>query len=237
MRALIFAFFLLLWGAVAEAGLRSPFPSSVEGVELPNTHQVDTQGLLFRGMAPFGHFEELVDLGVEHFLIFKNQTRNEVDKEVKALKGLGYSSSQIHQIEFPYKGFDSQINACKKAIAGLKLIKKINERGQTLFFHCTVGEDRTGFLAGLYRMLTQEWSKEKAFKYEMCENGYGRGNKKKPNKVVYAIRGELTPLFNSMSYLIEFGILTWDNLDENLCHHLPERLEQRKCRWSSKLDR
>ena len=81
----------------ANAGLKSPFKSSVEGINIPNTHDVEGDGTILRGMAPFGHISELVEADVTDILIFKHQTRGEVDKEIKLLKEAGYSSSNIHR--------------------------------------------------------------------------------------------------------------------------------------------
>jgi len=40
-----------------------------------------------------------------------------------------------------------------------------------VFVHCTHGQDRTGVVVGAYRVLSQGWTKEAAYK-EMLDNGF-----------------------------------------------------------------
>ena len=57
----------------AYAGLESPFPSTVSGITIQNTHTVGFNNIL-RGMNPLGKVQELRKAGVTDVLIFKNQT-------------------------------------------------------------------------------------------------------------------------------------------------------------------
>ncbi len=236
MKNLIVLLSVLLLTVTANAGLKSPFESSVEGINIPNTHDVEGDGTILRGMAPFGHINELVAADVTDILIFKNQTRGEVDKEIKLLKEAGYSSDNIHHIAFKWKGFESYQVACEQTIEALQIMKRVWEKGGKTFFHCTVGEDRTGYLAGLWRMMSAGWTKNEAFEGEMCENGYGHGNPQKPWKVYGAIRKDLTPLYIAMAGLVEQGSLSYDRIDASVCQDLKVNLEQKvpTCKVSSK---
>lgn len=212
MKLLILVF---LFTGFAHAGLKSPFPSTVEQLTINNSHKVDDK--LYRGMAPLGKVQELIDFGVTDILIFKNQTRNEVDQQLEEIsdKGGGFS---VRQIDFLWHDYPSYKMACEQAIVALRYMREVNEQpGRKLFFHCTVGEDRTGFLAGLWRMLAQGWSKRKAFYREMCENGYANGNPQKPDYVVGEIREDLSPLYMYMANQIELGNLSLGDLDPSIC--------------------
>jgi protein-tyrosine phosphatase len=220
--------------------LKSPFPSTVPELTTPNSHYVDTEGRVLRSSTPKKkQIQELKDFDIEQVIIFKKQTRKEVDREIKELKAIGYKPSQIHHIPFRWKGFESRQVACEQTIQALKIIQKQRTKASgKVFFHCTVGEDRTGHLAGIFRMLDQGFSRDQAFQEEMCENGFGRGNPKKPWKVYGSIRKELTPLFLYMASLVEDGLIDLNNLDESVCTDQREVLEATpKCQHSSKYPR
>lgn len=226
---------LLICSAQLKAALSSPFASSIPELTTPNSHYIDHDEKIIRGMTP-KNLQELKDFNVEQVIIFKSQTRKEVDKEIQGLKQLGYNSKQIHHIPFRWKDFESQKLACEQTITALKIIQKqrMQSKGK-VFFHCTVGEDRTGYLAGIFRMLDQNYTPEQAFTEEMCENGYGRGNPRKPWKVYGAIRAELTPLFQYMSELILAGEIDLNQLDESVCGKQVQMPTQKlKCQPSSK---
>lgn len=74
----------------------------------------------------------------------------------------------------------------------------------------------------------------KAFKEEMCERGYARGNKNKPNYVVGEIRNDLTPIFLRMAKILKGKHVPGKKLSSKLCRGI-EKVEYkfRKCRWSS----
>jgi hypothetical protein len=85
--------------------------------------------------------------------------------------------------------------------------------------HCTVGEDRTGYLSGLYRLLGDGASGvDTIFHDEMCQRGYSSGNPQKPFAgVATEIDNDLTPLFLKMAFKISRGELTPTSLDESVC--------------------
>ncbi len=208
-------------------GLSSPFESSVEGINIPNTHLVGTSGNLFRGMAPRNETEmsQLFSADIGAVLVFKNPTGNgsDVADEMAALVAGGLAQSRVVNIPFKWKDLGGFEEPCKQTIQGLKFIKTNLAANRKTFFHCTVGEDRTGTLAALYRLMTEpDLTPDAAWDSEMCERGYGAGNPNKPSFVLGKLEEGLKPLYRKLAYLIEKGALTEANLDENVCSSDPE---------------
>jgi hypothetical protein len=207
---------LLLSGLVAYAkvGFISPFPSTVEGLSIPNAHLVGkSQGEVYRGMSPDGKARELHDLGITDVLVFKDDFKNEVKDEVAELVAGGFEASQVHNIPFYWNKVDSFQADCVQIIDGLKLLQAAySTPGKKIYFHCTVGEDRTGLLAGLFRMANEPVSARKAFDEEMCLNGYEAGDPTKPDNVNQVIFENLTPIYLKMAMLIESGKLKGSSL-------------------------
>lgn len=200
---------------------------AVDGLTIGNAFQVDKEGNVFRGKEPKSKVEELAHIGISDVIIFKNQVKTEVDEEIAALADLGITS---HHIPFRWKNYPSMIEACEQTVEALNIIRKVKAKNGKVFFHCTAGEDRTGMLAGLYRMLTENISQQKAFHEEMCERGYSDGNVHKPALVTGAIEKELTPLFIALSEKIKNG--DWKNgrLTKKSCQGLVIRPVKLKCR-------
>jgi hypothetical protein len=203
--------------------LVSPFSSSIDGVGIFNAHLVaeDPSGAkLFRGMKPFrpSDFEDLESLNIGAVLIFKKPTAStEVPKEITALGLIGVIDTNIVNVQFPFKDFTEFAEPCRMTIRSLKQLRTWTSAGTNAFLHCTVGEDRTGYLAGLYRLLTDSTAEvETIFETELCERGYSSGNPQKPNAgVVNDIDADLTPLFLKMAFKIQNHEL--DTLDEAVC--------------------
>lgn len=231
------AYFLTLFFALftlSAQALKSPIPSTISGIDLPNTHYVSDDQLVLRSMAPMGHYEELEALGVENILIFKKQTKKEVDGEIKDLKERGYKDENILHIPFLWHDFESQYSACVQTIEGLNYILENQSKGESTLVHCTVGEDRTGHIMGLYRIITQGWETDRAFKNEMCERGYGRGNKNKPGYVVNEVRQDLTPIFFKMATILKEKYSSGQTLKKSWCRGIDQmKTAVKKCRWSS----
>ncbi len=203
----------------------SPFTPSLDGVGIFNAHLVaenaTTGAKLVRGMKPFrdSDFQDLQDLGVGAVLIFKHPTKaSEVPDEIAALTPIGVPESQIVNVDFGWKNFADFAGPCRMTVQSLQLLRDWEASGTTAFFHCTVGEDRTGYLAGLYRLLTEGGSVDSIFENEMCERGYSAGNPQKPFRgVADEIDADMTPVFLKMAYKIATGALTEANLDESVC--------------------
>jgi hypothetical protein len=225
-------FIILFFISHTALALVSPFSSSVEGITIPNTHYV-SPGIL-RGMAPIGKMQELVDFDITDLMIFKNQTRNEVDNEYAELKGILEANIKTKQFDFLWHDYPSYKKACEDTIEALRYIREVSEDSdRKMFFHCTVGEDRTGMLAGLWDMLKNKASLKKAFYYQMCQKGYGRGNPNKPVYVYSEIRNDLTPFFMYMADQIDQGKLSLGHLTKDICSDNLPRQEILKCRPSA----
>jgi hypothetical protein len=212
---------------IIDGQLVSPFSSSLDDVGILNSHVVSTDGAkLLRGMKPFrdADFEDLEQLGVEAVLIFKKPTSaTEVDDETAALAPLGIPATHVANVAFPWKDFADFEEPCRMTVRSLELLREWTAAGKTTFFHCTVGEDRTGYLAGLYRLLTEDAAIETIFEQEMCERGYSSGNPQKPfAAVAREVDADLTPLFMKMAFKISKGELSETSLDESVCDTDPE---------------
>lgn len=206
--------------------LASPFPSTVPGITIPNAHLVD-QKLIVRGSEPGSKISELRAWGVTDVLIFKNQTTTEVDQEKAALRAQGLFA---HHIPFRWKGLESPEAACGQVVQALQFLKHAKEKGWVTYFHCTVGEDRTGLLAGIWRRVEEHLSDEQTWRDEMCAHGYADGDPHKPKSVSAAIHAELTPLYHALSQKIDSGELSYATLDPRVCKGLTLAPVKRTCR-------
>lgn len=200
---------------------------ALDGITIGNAFQVDKDGNVFRGKEPKSSVDELAHFGISDVIIYKNQTKDEVDKEIVALRRLGIKH---HHVPFRWKEYPSMIEACEQTIEALNVIKRVKAKNGKVFFHCTAGEDRTGMLAGVYRMLEENISATKAFREEMCARGYSDGNRNKPALVTSAIQKELTPLFIAIAEKIESGELKYGRLSKTICKDLVIRTTKLKCR-------
>ncbi len=221
-------------------GLTSPFASTVDGITIPNTHIIDREGKILRGMAPNKSIQELIDFGVTDVLIFKNPVNNEIKQEVSELKSFGLNYPNVRQIPFEWKDIKDYGKACRQSVAALQFIKEVAQSSdRKIFFHCTVGEDRTGFLAGLWQSLTKtnNMSYQSIWNDQVCENGFGRGNPKKPMSVVTKLQQDLVPIYWSMIQMIQEGLINLEDLNENACDAIYEIRVQDKytCSVSSRL--
>lgn len=195
-------------------------------LSIENSHQLDREGQIFRGREPKKLVHELKELGITDVIIFKNDVRGEVAKEKEELKTLGI---RYHHIPFLWKDISSLKDACRQTVRALRIMKRVKEAGGKVFFHCTAGEDRTGLLAGLYRMLNDGYSSRNAFENEMCRNGYSDGNPGKPAFVVSAIEKGLTPLFLQMASAVESGRLGRETLSYAVCEKMEPLATDLKC--------
>lgn len=200
---------------------------AVEGLTIPNSFQVDQEGQVFRGKEPKSLVKELPGIGITDVIIFKNEVKDEVKKEIEALNKLGIKP---HHIPFRWKDYPSFVEACEQTVEALNIIYKVKRAGGKVFFHCTAGEDRTGMLAGIYRMLEENARKNEVFKNEMCARGYSDGNTHKPAYVTGAIQRGITPLFNALSAKVESGEWRLGRLTRKSCKDLVVEPTELKCR-------
>ena len=205
----------------------SPIPSSVDGVRLNNTHVVvsDDHGpKILRSQSPRvdSDYIELNNLNLSDILIFKNGDDDQVKQEISRWQSMGISSSRIKTIPFPYKNFPDFKTPCKQTIAALDFINKARRQSNSrVLFHCTVGEDRTGYLAGLVRLLESNIPIKEVFQYEMCEKGYSAGDPRKPATISTQIDQDVTPVFLKMAFFIKSGQLSWTKLNPGVCDRDP----------------
>ena len=215
---------LLLLSSCAARSLKnqnSKMPSTVSGISIPNAHQVGKSELVFRGQRPVSTAQatELKKAGIDRILIFRNETPSEstYKDELDFLAAAGFSPTQTTIIPFQWKGINDQEKACVQTVQALKIIHDAETQKQKIFFHCTFGEDRTGFLAATYRQLTESETPENLFKTEMCRWGYANGSRDKPPYIVDLIRRNINPMYSRLSFLIHKRLLTWNHLDEHAC--------------------
>jgi protein-tyrosine phosphatase len=201
--------------------------AAVDGSSISNAHVVTetSQSVVIRGRAPKNvkEFQELLNLGVTEFLIFKNDTKGEVAKEQAQLEKMGVSPDSITHLPFLWKDIHDFKSACTMTIQALQTLEQATQNGRSIYFHCTVGEDRTGYLAGLWGMWTNAYqSSEEALKEEMCARGYEAGNPGKPyQNVVSKIRETLTPTYLKMATIVNEAKKRGQNLDVSLCDNEP----------------
>ncbi len=202
-------------------GLSSPFDSTVEGISVPNTHWVDEEQTVLRSMEPRTpeQFAELRAAGIEKVLIFKNTTGN--DDVGKEIASWALPEGDVLHVPFQWKDLDGFTAPCEQTLEALRFLQEAEEDEKKVLFHCTVGEDRTGYLAALHALLVEGAEPAAAFHADMCEHGYGAGNPQKPGFVLGKLEDGLTPLYRSMAFLIEQGLLTED-LDTAACAEEPE---------------
>jgi len=198
-----------------------------ETVSIPNMHEVlstEVAGVkVMRSNSPYypEHITDVVDQGIGKVIVYKSFYKAEQRYQLEDLyRENGYDGELIF-LDMPWapdketQEFDF-VSSCKLTIQAMIAIR---DAETPVLFHCTVGEDRTGMLAGILRVINNGWSIEQAFNDEMCANGYEAGNPRKLESfVVDAVRAGLTPLFLKMVTAIKQnnGILS-----ESLCESLP----------------
>ena len=180
---------------------------------LPGTDKI------FRGRAPKAtEMNILVETGITTIVIFKNQLKTEVDDEITSLTAVGISKKKIYHIPFLWKDVRSEQLACEQVIQALGVLAKVERSANDkVLFHCTVGEDRTGLLAGLMTQLLDQEDANQSYINQMCAKGYAGGNPSKPKNVSLTVDKYLTPLYFKISTLIQQGRLSRSHLDKKLC--------------------
>lgn len=247
MRSILFLTLVFAVHIPFAAGeLKSPIPSSVPGISIPNTHFIARdKGFVLRGMAPLRNAEvdQLAAAGITEILIFRNSDSHTNDAILieKELLDKNGKIPTVHTIPFRWRDINDFKVACEHTIQALQIIKTtLATPGAGLFFHCTVGEDRTGYLAGLYRILFEQEDVIDVFDNEMCLRGYAEGDPVKPKHVVDQVHKNLTPLFLKMLMLIREGKLNKHTLDTSICSDEPTGADNptlaifNKCRFTWK---
>lgn len=216
----IFLIAILIKSSLGLAALVSSIPSTYNEIGIPNSHLVTNN--IIRGMAPRNHqdLEDLVELNVQKYLLFKIDTNGEIAKEITALIELGISPKNILHLPFPWKDITDFKPVCEMTIEALNMLSLAERNNHKLFLHCTVGEDRTGYIAGLFKLYNNanNESIDEIFASELCDKGFEAGNPKKIFHVAQKVRDNLTPAFLGMSELIIAN--RGKKLTKNLCKKL-----------------
>ncbi len=183
-----------------------------------NVHSLRSDDRILRGASPEGKVLLLKENGVTDILIFRDGVGPHNNNEKRELMVAGYKDSQIHHIPMKWKNISSFELACRDAVAALKVMNDIEKNPQRkLYLHCTMGEDRTGMISGLYRIVFQGWSTNEAYQKEMCNHGFAEASPHKPTHVVNTVNAGLKSLFVRMAALVEAGRLSKDHLDSDVC--------------------
>ncbi|MGZ3690249.1 MAG: tyrosine-protein phosphatase, partial [Pseudobdellovibrio sp.] len=131
---------------------------------------------------------------------------------------LGLDPKKIYNIPFQWKDIKDEEKACEQVVQALSILNQVEKSTQDkVFFHCTVGEDRTGLLAGLISQIISNESMQSSFADEMCAKGYADGNPNKPKSVSAAVLKSLNPIYYKVSKLIETKQITRDHIDPAVC--------------------
>lgn len=214
MKKLIYLSLLLL----SVSSQAEVFTSTVAGLTIANAHELSHKtGRVIRGAEPKKKIQELIDIKVTDVVLFKNDVKGEVKNEISQLKLAGLKNSQILSIPFLWKDINDQVESCEQALTALNFVlEAAQDKDRTVYFHCTAGEDRTGLLAGIFRMAHDGWTMDKAYKKEMCEHGFAYGNPKKPFPVAKTVQDGLGEIFQKVATIISVvGVA--DNYPISLC--------------------
>lgn len=126
----------------------------VEGV--PNLHRISPD--LYRSAQPTAEgFKKLAAMGIKTVVNLRSFHSNE-DK-------LGETG--ITCVNIPMKAWKPEI---EEVLAFLKVV--VDPAKAPVLVHCQHGSDRTGTMCAIYRVLVQEWLREKAID-EMINGGFG----------------------------------------------------------------
>ena len=193
--------------------------SSVPGISIGNTHLVSDR--IFRGKSPDGKVSQLVKKKITDVIIFKAQNTNEIDFEIKELEKNKYRQQEnIHYIPIQWKNLPPFQKSCELTLEALQILKAVNEdSSRKAFFHCTVGQDRTGILAGLWKMLLNDETADVVFQTEMCAHGYEGATPGKPESVIRGVKEGLTKIFIKIAYLIESKKIDLQNIKAAVCSY------------------
>ncbi len=127
----------------------------VASANLKNLYRVD-EGLYRSDQPSRAGFRELWDMGVREVLNLRSM-RNDDHKA----RGLGL---RLHHIRMNAGNPETE-----EFVEALRIIR---DRRGPLVIHCWHGSDRTGIVTALYRMVFQDWTRERAID-ELKYGGYG----------------------------------------------------------------
>lgn len=144
----VFYTIALLWGSVEV--LAFFIRQRIFGNSLPNLHQVDGDDLLRGGQPSNAGLKKLAKKGVKTIINLRAADFNR-----KVIEE--YHSDELRTIHIPFYPLnpDDQI-----MIDFLKVMK--DRTHKPAFVHCFHGADRTGAVIAIYRIIVQNWDKDRA---------------------------------------------------------------------------
>jgi tyrosine-protein phosphatase SIW14 len=143
---MLFATYLFLLQVVVPTTLLEP----VSNKDIPRFQMID-EGLYRGGQPKLAGFEYLKRSGIKTIINFR--TENDEEQIVKEL-GMNYIHIPV-SITFWSKIPEHAID---------KYFKILNDPSNyPIFFHCRRGADRTGAMAGFYRIAVQGWDPKRAY--------------------------------------------------------------------------
>lgn len=219
--------FLILCAALVSQAARKNLPSTIAGLHYGNAHFVAAdQGKAFRGSEPKADVQDLKKFRITNVLIIKKDVSGEVKKETDALDAVGI---KYHKIPIEWDSVNLT-TTCEQFIEALQYVRQnLETPGRRLYFHCTAGEDRTGVLAGLTRLLQGDGNMQEIFRDEMCRNGFadGMGKVAPVSNKIYAA---LLPVYQHLASAISNHRLTWSTLNKNICSGRIDSSTTLRCR-------
>ena len=130
--------------------------------DLPHYFVVD-EGLHRGGQPTVRGFELLKESGVKTVINLRDEQPMRID-EAQIIKRLGLTYVSIDMDPF-LPASDEKIEKFLKVV--------IDNKNAPTFVHCLHGQDRTGTMVGIYRMVVHGFNYQLAFD-EMCEKGFHR---------------------------------------------------------------
>lgn len=204
---------------IDENKLISPILSTIDKIKIPNAHQVGDSGWVFRSMSPRTqeNYDSIREFRFRNVLIFKSGNKKEISDEIERLDNMGVVGTNI---PFDWKDHKNFREPCRQTVQALQQLVHSMRRQHKILFHCTVGEDRTGYLAAIFRMITEpKANPRELFIEEMCERGYDLGDAYKPYfNVAKKIRDATTVLYLKMAEKVRKGELSLQRLDPKICN-------------------
>lgn len=200
-----------------------PFSSTLTAFEsLGNVHSLTPDDRIIRGAVPNSSVDLLLKERVTDVLSLQPSDHPQWQKELTILEESGFLKKQIHNVSMYWDRPTPFKEQCIQYLKVLRILKEVKQdRSRKIYFHCTMGEDRTGLVAGLYRIIFDKWSFEKVVAGELCAHGYAFSNLSKPKAVAKKIQDNLGVSFIEMVDLVEQDRLSFANLDDKICDAEP----------------
>jgi len=161
---------------------------------------------IFRGSQPFkdSHYEQLKKMKIQNVIIFKIEKDQEVLNEKIKLVQFGIEPQNIYHIPMKWKDFSDYTEACEWTKKALMILVRSYQNRERTYFHCTAGQDRTGYLDGLFQLwLNPQVPLNDVFQKRLCQFGYAGAEPKKPKAISNAIDQELTIYFEKIARQIQ----------------------------------